>query len=209
MTTKTETQVPTAERLVGDLPLRPEEILSDYRLAARSRHASVIGRREVLNGKAKFGIFGDGKELAQLAMARASRPGDWRSGYYRDQTWLLALGVLTLEQHFAQLFAETDPGREPHMGGRSMNGHFSTRYLDGDGEWLDQTARFNSSADVSPTASQMPRAVGLAYASVVYRKLGRPGGQDERLPDSALQESVYRPEISSEGHGGHREILLR
>ncbi len=179
MTTKTKSQDPIAEPRVGGLPLPPEEILYDYRLAVRSRHASVIGRREVLNGKAKFGIFGDGKELAQLAMARASKPGDWRSGYYRDQTWLLALGVLTLEQHFAQLFAETDGEREPHMGGRSMNGHYSTRYLDEEGDWLDQTAQFNSSADVSPTASQMPRAVGLAYASVVYRKLGRTTGSPE------------------------------
>jgi pyruvate/2-oxoglutarate/acetoin dehydrogenase E1 component/TPP-dependent pyruvate/acetoin dehydrogenase alpha subunit len=173
---------PASEAMRPSLPLPKEEILADYRLAVRSRHASVIGRREVLNGKAKFGVFGDGKELPQLAMARATRKGDWRSGYYRDQTWLLALGVLDLNQHFAQLFADTDLDREPHMGGRSMNGHFSTRYLNGDGSWRDQMAVFNSAADVSPTASQMPRAVGLAYASVLYRKLGRNagGGLDER-----------------------------
>lgn len=167
---------------ITELPLSAAELLADYRLAARSRHTSVIGRREVLNGKAKFGIFGDGKELAQLAMARASKAGDWRSGYYRDQTWLFALGVLSLDQFFAQLFGDTDPAREPQMGGRSMNAHFSTRFLDEEGRWLDQTTQFNSSADVSPTASQMPRAVGLAYASVVYRKLAQAAGGslDER-----------------------------
>ncbi len=162
----------------GGLPLPASEIISDYRMAVRSRHASVIGRREVLNGKAKFGVFGDGKELPQLAMARATRKGDWRSGYYRDQTWLFALDILDLKQYFAQLYADTDLSRDPHMGGRSMNGHFATRYLSEDGSWLDQTGVYNSSADVSPTASQMPRAVGLAYASVVYRALGRCSGGD-------------------------------
>jgi pyruvate/2-oxoglutarate/acetoin dehydrogenase E1 component/TPP-dependent pyruvate/acetoin dehydrogenase alpha subunit len=143
-----------------------------------SRQASIVGRREVLSGKAKFGIFGDGKELAQLALARACRKGDWRSGYYRDQTWLFALEVINLRNYFAQLYADTDVDREPQTGGRSMNGHFASRLLADDGSWLDQTASFNSAADLSPTASQLPKAVGLAYASVLYRKLAGSGGLD-------------------------------
>src|SRR4030066_1363820 len=111
------------------LPLEKEEIIKDYRLAYQSRQASLIGRREVLTGKAKFGIFGDGKELAQIAIAHAFQKGDWRSGYYRDQTWMLALNMLTLEQFFAELYANTDPKQEPHTGGRNMNGHFSSRLL--------------------------------------------------------------------------------
>jgi len=151
--------------------LSPEAVLADYRLAWESRHASLLGRREVLTGKAKFGIFGDGKEVAQLAMARAFRPGDFRSGYYRDQTFMMALGALTLEQFFAQLYADPDEGREPCSAGRSMNGHFSTCFLDADGSFHDLTARYNSSADVSPTGSQMPRLVGLAYASRLFREV--------------------------------------
>ena len=147
------------------------EILSDYRLAYRSRQAAIIGRREVLTGKAKFGIFGDGKELAQIAIAHAFQKGDWRSGYYRDQTWMLALNMLTLEQFFAELYANTDPKQEPHTGGRNMNGHFSSRLLDADGNWISQVDQYNTSADLAPTGSQMPRSVGLAYASVLYRKL--------------------------------------
>jgi len=158
--------------------LTAAEYVADYRLAYESRQASIIGRREVLSGRAKFGIFGDGKELAQLAIARACKKGDWRSGYYRDQTWMLALGAITLEQYFAQLYADADLAREPQTGGRSMNGHFATRLLADDGSWLDQTETFNSAADVSPTASQLPRAVGLAYASVLYRKLGEAGSLD-------------------------------
>ena len=146
-----------------------DSILADYRLGHLSRQASYIGRREVLTGKAKFGIFGDGKEVAQLAMARAFRPGDWRSGYYRDQTFMLAVGALTLEQFFAQLYADPDPEREPCSAGRQMNAHFATRLLDADGDWLDLTARPNSSADLSPTAAQMPRLVGLGYASRLFR----------------------------------------
>ncbi len=153
------------------LPLPAEEIVKDYRLAYRSRQASIIGRREVLTGKAKFGIFGDGKEVPQLAIARAFQKGDWRSGYYRDQTWLMALDLLTLEQFFSELYAHADPAVEPHSGGRNMPGHFSSPLLDKDGNWLDQTAMFNSAADLAPTGSQMPRAVGLAYASVLYRNL--------------------------------------
>jgi pyruvate/2-oxoglutarate/acetoin dehydrogenase E1 component/TPP-dependent pyruvate/acetoin dehydrogenase alpha subunit len=154
------------------LPLPPEEIIKDYRLAYQSRQASLIGRREVLSGKAKFGIFGDGKEIPQLAMARAYRKGDWRSGYYRDQTWMFALGVTSIQEFFAQLYAHADVEHDPATAGRSMNAHFGTRTLYPDGRWKDQTQAYNIAADVSPTGSQMPRTVGLAYASVVYRKLG-------------------------------------
>jgi TPP-dependent pyruvate/acetoin dehydrogenase alpha subunit len=153
------------------LPLPPEEILKDYRLAYKSRQASVIGRREVLSGKAKFGIFGDGKEIVQLAMARAFRKGDWRSGYYRDQTWMFALGVLDIRAFFAQLYAHADVDAEPATAGRAMNAHFASRYINPDGSWRDQTEMYNVAADASPTAAQMPRSVGLAYASRLYREI--------------------------------------
>ena len=155
----------------AQFPLSPEEILQDYRLAYRSRQASLIGRREVMSGKAKFGIFGDGKEVPQLAMARAFRPGDFRSGYYRDQTFMLATGQTSLEQFFAQLFAHADVRAEPATAGRAMNAHFGTRLLQPDGRWKDIANHYNSSSDVSPTGSQMPRLVGLAYASRLYREL--------------------------------------
>jgi len=145
------------------------EVLSDYRIACESRQASILGRREVLTGKAKFGIFGDGKEVPQLAMARVFRNGDWRSGYYRDQTFMLAAGLLTLEEFFAQLYGDTDLLANPGNGGRLMNNHFATRSLDAAGEWKDLTRQKNSSADISPTAGQMPRLLGLALASKVFR----------------------------------------
>ncbi|MDL1912827.1 transketolase, partial [Chloroflexi bacterium CFX6] len=153
------------------LPLEKEEIIKDYRLAYQSRQASLIGRREVLSGKAKFGIFGDGKELANIAIARASHKGDWRSGYYRDQTWMFMLGVMSIQEFFAQLYAHADLKHESNTGGRSMNAHFASRYINPDGSWKNQTEMYNTSADVSPTGTQMPRTVGLAYASVVYREL--------------------------------------
>jgi 2-oxoisovalerate dehydrogenase E1 component len=155
----------------AQFPLSPEEILRDYRLAYRSRQASLIGRREVMSGKAKFGIFGDGKEIPQLAMARAFRPGDFRSGYYRDQTFMLATGQTSLEEFFAQLYAHADVEAEPATAGRAMNAHFGTRLLHPDGSWKDLANSYNSSSDVSPTGSQMPRLVGLAYASRLYREL--------------------------------------
>lgn len=148
-----------------------EQIIYDYRLAYQSRQAAIIGRREVLTGKAKFGIFGDGKELAQIAIAHAFQKGDWRSGYYRDQTWMLASEMLTLKQFFAQLYANTDPKLEPNSGGRNMNNHFSSRLLDDEGDWISQVDRPNTSSDIASTGSQMPRSVGLAYSSVLYRKL--------------------------------------
>ncbi len=148
-----------------------EEVLFDYRIGIRSRQASLLGRREVLSGKAKFGIFGDGKEVAQLAMARSFAKGDFRSGYYRDQTFMFALGISDVQKFYAQLYAHTDVEAEPSSAGRSMNGHFGTRFLHEDGTWKEQSTMFNSSADVSPTGSQMPRLVGLAYASRLYRNV--------------------------------------
>ncbi len=146
-----------------------KEVLNDYRIANESRQASLIGRKEVLTGKAKFGIFGDGKEVAQIAMAKVFLNGDFRSGYYRDQTFMFAAGLLTIQEFFAQLYAHPDIKAEPSSGGRAMNGHYSTRLLNEDGSWKNLVERKNSSADVSPTASQMPRLLGLAYASKLYR----------------------------------------
>ena len=157
------------EKSSAALPLEKEEIIRDYRLAHQSRQASLIGRREVLSGKAKFGIFGDGKELANIAIARAFQKGDWRSGYYRDQTWMFMLNSMSIQEFFAQLYAHADLEHEPSTGGRSMNAHFGSRYIKSDGSWRNQMEMYNVAEDVSPTSAQMPRAVGLAYASVVYR----------------------------------------
>jgi pyruvate/2-oxoglutarate/acetoin dehydrogenase E1 component/TPP-dependent pyruvate/acetoin dehydrogenase alpha subunit len=146
------------------------EILNDFKIAFQSRQASLIGRKEVLTGKAKFGIFGDGKELAQIAMAKAFRHGDFRSGYYRDQTFMFATGMSSIREFFAQLYAHPAISAEPASAGRSMNGHFGTRLLDEAGNWLPQTETYNSSSDISPTGSQMPRLLGLALASKIYRE---------------------------------------
>jgi len=146
-----------------------EEVLKDYELAVTSREASLIGRKEVLTGKAKFGIFGDGKELAQIAVAKTFKPGDIRSGYYRDQTLMFATGMSTVEQFFAQLYANPDIQEEPASGGRMMNGHYGTRWLDEKGAWKDLTTQPHSTSDISPTAGQMVRALGIAYASKLYR----------------------------------------
>ncbi len=147
-----------------------KQVLADYQLACESREASLLGRKEVLTGKAKFGIFGDGKELAQIALAKQFQNGDFRSGYYRDQTIMMAIGELTVEQYFAGLYAHTDVDIEPQSAGRQMGGHYSTRNLDANGEWKNLMLQKNSSADISPTAGQMPRLVGLAQASKVYRQ---------------------------------------
>ncbi|MGY6743428.1 MAG: alpha-ketoacid dehydrogenase subunit alpha/beta [Cecembia sp.] len=147
-----------------------EQLLKDFKLAWESRHASLMGRKEVFMGKAKFGIFGDGKELAQLAMAKYFKEGDFRAGYYRDQTFMFAIGQLTIKEYFAQLYAHTSVEAEPASAGRLMNGHFATRSLHEDGSWKDLTAMKNSSADISPTAGQMPKLLGLAYASKLYRE---------------------------------------
>lgn len=148
-----------------------ESILNDLKLAIESREASLLGRREVLTGKAKFGIFGDGKELAQIAMARVFKNGDFRSGYYRDQTFMMAIGQLSIQEMFAALYAHTDVEAEPTSAGRQMGGHFSTRSLDENGNWKNLTEQKNSSSDISPTAGQMPRLLGLAQASKVYRSV--------------------------------------
>lgn len=148
-----------------------KEILNDYTIAVTSRECSLLGRREVLSGKAKFGIFGDGKELPQLAWAKAFNDGDFRSGYYRDQTFMMAIGELTVEQFFAGLYAHTDIEADPMSAGRQMGGHFGTHSLDDNYEWKDLTKQKNSSADISPTAAQMPRLLGLAQASKIFRNV--------------------------------------
>jgi pyruvate/2-oxoglutarate/acetoin dehydrogenase E1 component/TPP-dependent pyruvate/acetoin dehydrogenase alpha subunit len=149
-----------------------DTVLADYRLAVISREASLLGRKEVLTGKAKFGIFGDGKELAQIAWAKVFRDGDFRSGYYRDQTFMLAIGQLSVRAFFSSLYADPSLDREPASGGRQMNGHFATRSLEEGGAWKSLVDQKNSSSDISPTAGQMPRLLGLAQASKVYRTLG-------------------------------------
>ena len=146
-----------------------EEVLQDYEIVCLSRAMSLLGRKEVLTGKAKFGIFGDGKELPQIAMAKAFQKGDFRSGYYRDQTFMMAINSLTPQQLFAGLYAHTDPVQEPMSSGRQMGGHYNTDLIDINGTWLRQTDRYNSSSDVSCTAAQMPRLLGLAMASKLYR----------------------------------------
>jgi 2-oxoisovalerate dehydrogenase E1 component len=159
---------PTNEQL--DFNTFKQQVLLDYQLACESREASLLGRKEVLTGKAKFGIFGDGKELAQIALAKQFQNGDFRSGYYRDQTLMMAMSALTVEQYFAGLYAHTDVAIEPQSAGRQMGGHYATRNLDAQGQWKDLMSQKNSSADISPTAGQMPRLLGLAQASKVYRE---------------------------------------
>ena len=147
------------------------EVLQDYRWVSLSREASLLGRKEVLTGKAKFGIFGDGKEVAQVAMAKFFQPGDFRSGYYRDQTFMFAAGLATVEQFFAQLYADPSLEREPFSGGRQMNAHFATKWVSEDGEWLDLVNKKNVSSDIAPTAGQMTRGLGLAFASKCFRQV--------------------------------------
>lgn len=161
---------PVSEHLTSlDFESFKAQVLADFRLAVLSRETSLLGRREVLSGKAKFGIFGDGKELAQIALAKQYRNGDFRSGYYRDQTLMMAIDQLTVQQWFAGLYGDTELSREPQSAGRQMGGHYSTRNLDENGDWKNLMEQKNSSADISPTAGQMPRLLGLAQASKVYR----------------------------------------
>src|SRR5690242_4976717 len=148
-----------------------EEVLGDYRWACISREASLLGRKEVLTGKAKFGIFGDGKEVAQVAMAKFFQPGDFRSGYYRDQTFMFASGLATVQQFFAQLYADPSLENEPFSAGRQMNGHFATSFVDENGEWLDLVHSKNVSTDIAPTAGQMVRGLGLSFASRAFRNI--------------------------------------
>jgi len=149
-----------------------EEVLKDYRSACESREVSLLGRKEVLTGKAKFGIFGDGKEVPQVAMAKFFRPGDFYAGYYRDQTFAFATGAATIEEFFSQLYADPEPGHDPHSGGRQMNSHFATAFVDNDGAPLDLVNRKNLTAGLAPTAAQMPKALGLASASKAFRDVG-------------------------------------
>ncbi|MDP4283483.1 MAG: thiamine pyrophosphate-dependent enzyme [Bacteroidota bacterium] len=146
-----------------------QEVLKDYKVVCISRETSLLARKEVLTGKAKFGIFGDGKEVAQVAMAKFFMPGDFRSGYYRDQTFMFSSGLATVEQFFAQLYADPDINNDPFSAGRQMNAHFATKFIDENGNWLDLAHKKNVSSDIAPTSSQMPRALGLAFASKVFR----------------------------------------
>jgi pyruvate/2-oxoglutarate/acetoin dehydrogenase E1 component/TPP-dependent pyruvate/acetoin dehydrogenase alpha subunit len=148
-----------------------QEVLTDYRFASESRETSLLARKEVLTGKAKFGIFGDGKEVPQVAMAKFFKPGDYRAGYYRDQTFMFASGLANSEQYFSQLFSDADIKHDPFSAGRQMNSHFATRITNEEGEWLDLANRKNITSDMAPTASQMPRAVGLAFASKLFRNI--------------------------------------
>jgi len=175
-----------------------QSIQDDYRLAVLSRECSLLGRKEVLTGKAKFGIFGDGKELAQIAWAKVFRDGDFRSGYYRDQTFMMAIGALTPAQFFASLYADTSVEREPSSAGRQMNGHFATRSLDENGAWKSLVDQKNSSADISPTGGQMPRLLGLAQASKVYKALGIENGFSRKGQEVAW--GTIGNASTSEGH---------
>jgi 2-oxoisovalerate dehydrogenase E1 component len=191
-----------SDEIIKQLGLSREEILNDYRIATQSREASYSGRREVMSGKAKFGIFGDGKELPQVAMAHFFQPGDWRSGYYRDQTLMFATGMSNIQQYFAQLYAHTDENAEPITAGRAMNGHYGTRSIDSEGKWKDLTAQRNSAVDVSPTAAQMPRAVGLAYASKLFRQL------DELKPYTHLSKDGNEITFATIGNASTAEGLF-
>src|SRR5450432_4609974 len=148
-----------------------KEVLNDYRLVCESREASLLGRKEVLTGKAKFGIFGDGKEVPQVAMAKFFKPGDFYSGYYRDQTFAFATGAATISEFFAQLYADPDTNHDPHSAGRQMNSHFATEIVNKEGEFTDLVNRKNLAAGMAPTAAQMPKALGLAYASKAFRNI--------------------------------------
>ena len=176
------------------------QILADYKLGRISREMSYMARREVLTGKAKFGIVGDGKELPQLAMAKVFRNGDFRSGYYRDQTFALAVGGLSVESFFAQLYADTSVEREPASAGRQMNGHFATRSLNEDGTWKDLTQIKNISSDISPTAGQMPRLLGLAQASKVYKSVKFHGSEKFSNNGNEVAFGTIGDASSAEGH---------
>ena len=177
-----------------------KSILEDYKLARISREMSYLGRREVLTGKAKFGIFGDGKELPQLAMSKVFRNGDWRSGYYRDQTFALAIDALSVESFFAQLYADTNVEREPASAGRQMNGHFGTRSLNEDGSWKNLAQQKNISADISPTAGQMPRLLGLAQASKIFKSVTFDGSEKFSTHGNEIAFGTIGDASTAEGH---------
>src|SRR5437660_6324970 len=191
--------------------LTAEAVIADYRLAYSSRRASVIGRAEVLRGNATFGIFGDGKEIANIAMAKAFRPGDWRAGYYRDQTFMWATRMSNVRDFFAQLYGNPSLESEPASGGRQMGNHFATRFVDDAGAFMRSVDMPNSSADVSNVAGWMPRLVGLAYASKLYRLNGSlkevqdgfSAGGDEvafgTIGDAATSEGLFWEAINAAG----------
>jgi pyruvate/2-oxoglutarate/acetoin dehydrogenase E1 component/TPP-dependent pyruvate/acetoin dehydrogenase alpha subunit len=191
------------------VPVNPElsfesfrqEVLSDYQVVCLSREASLLGRKEVLTGKAKFGIFGDGKEVAQVAMAKFFRPGDWRSGYYRDQTFHFAIGQSNVQQFFAQLYADPDINNDTNNAGRQMVSHFATQNVDTEGNWIDLTRQKNTASDMAPTASQLPRSLGLAYASKVFRNL-EPGEGFDKLSNGGNEVCfcTIGDASTSEGH---------
>ena len=192
-----ETYIATQEITFDDFR---KSILADYELARISREMSYLGRREVLTGKAKFGIFGDGKELPQLAMSKVFRNGDWRSGYYRDQTFAMAVGALTIESFFAQLYADTSVERDPASAGRQMNGHFATRSLNEDGSWKNLTQIKNISADISPTAGQMPRLLGLAQASKIFKEIDFEGAETLSNKGNEIAFGTIGDASTAEGH---------
>lgn len=177
-----------------------KNILEDYRLARISREMSLLGRKEVLTGKAKFGIFGDGKELPQIAMSKVFRNGDWRAGYYRDQTFAMAVGALSVESFFAQLYADADVEREPSSAGRQMNGHYASRSLNDDGSWKNLMTQKNLSADISPTGGQMPRLLGLALASNVYREVRFEDSEKFSNKGSEVAFGTIGDASTAEGH---------
>ena len=190
-----------AHAITDQLPLTRAQIIEDYRVAVESREISIVGRKEVFMGKAKFGIFGDGKEIPQVALAHAFQDGDWRSGYYRDQTLMMALGLHSAREFFAQLYAHTDLAAEPASAGRMMNGHFATRWIDEDGKWISQTNQKNSSADISCTAGQMARLVGLGYASKLYRENPDLAGKtDFSINGNEVAFGTIGNASTSEGH---------
>lgn len=177
-----------------------KNVLADYKLARISREMSLLGRREVLTGKAKFGIFGDGKELPQVAMSRVFREGDWRSGYYRDLTFAIGCGATTIEGFFAQLYADTNVEREPATGGRQMNGHYATRTINKDGSWKDLTKIKNISCDISPTAGQFPRLLGLAQASKIYKEIQFEGSEKFSNNGREIAFGTVGDASTAEGH---------
>ena len=181
-----------------------KEVLKDYYTAVLSREASLLGRKEVLTGKAKFGILGDGKELAQLAMARAFKKGDWRAGYYRDQTFMMAIDECSVQDYFAQLYADSD--NDPFSGGRQMNSHFATPTIDAQGNWLDHTKTPNISSDVSCTAGQMGRGLGLARASKYFRDTDKYKGK-ERFSNNGDEVCFVTIGDSSTSEGAFWETL--
>ncbi|WP_417444978.1 alpha-ketoacid dehydrogenase subunit alpha/beta [Joostella sp.] len=176
-----------------------DQILNDYKIAVTSRECSLLGRREVLTGKAKFGIFGDGKELPQLAMAKAFKNGDFRSGYYRDQTFMMAIGELSIKNFFAGLYAHTDIEKEPMSAGRQMGGHFLTQSNNPDGTWKDLTQQKNSSSDISPTGGQMARLLGLAQASKIYRNVGETNNEGFSVNGNEVAWGTIGNASTSEG----------